>query len=158
MVTAASPHGCALRRGRFSEPNRIYVVTSVTHARVPIFAELEIGRILVNALRHQQELGRASTLAYVVMPDHFHWLVQLAAQVTLSSVVHSVKSYTAHRINHAHDTVRRKVWQPGFHDHALRREEDLLAAARYIVANPLRAGLVENIREYPLWDTVWLSP
>jgi REP element-mobilizing transposase RayT len=156
-MAATAPHSYALRKGRFSEPNRVYVVTSVTYARIPIFAELEIGRILVNAFRHQQDLGRASTLAYVVMPDHFHWLVQLAEGTALATIVHSVKSYTAHRINHARATVRRQVWQPGFHDHALRREEDLVATARYIVANPLRAGLVDNIREYPLWDTVLLS-
>ena len=35
----------------------------------------------------------------------------------------------------------------GFHDRALRRDEDTLSTARYIVANPLRAGLVKNIRD-----------
>ena len=50
-----------------------------------------------------------------------------------------------------------RVWQDGFHDHALRREEDLRAAARYVVANPLRAGLVETIGQWPLWDAVWLE-
>ena len=30
------------------------------------------------------------------------------------------------------------------------------AAARYIVANPLRAGLVKQIGDYPLWDAIWL--
>ncbi|MNR61582.1 hypothetical protein D3C85_1833710 [compost metagenome] len=48
------------------------------------------------------------------------------------------------------------LWQHGFHDRAIRREEDLQAVARYIVANPLRAGLVERIGDYPLWDAVWL--
>ncbi len=43
-----------------------------------------------------------------------------------------------------------------FHDRAMRKEEDLKAAARYIVANPLRAGLVERCGDYPLWDAVWL--
>ncbi|MGH8412134.1 MAG: REP-associated tyrosine transposase, partial [Pseudomonas sp.] len=38
----------------------------------------------------------------------------------------------------------------------IRRDEDLPAVARYIVANPLRAGLVEKIGDYPLWDAVWL--
>ena len=42
------------------------------------------------------------------------------------------------------------------YDHALRADEDVLAAARYIVANPLRAGLVGSIRDYPFWDAVWL--
>jgi REP element-mobilizing transposase RayT len=49
-----------------------------------------------------------------------------------------------------------RLWQPGYHDHALRREEDLVATARYLVANPLRAGLVQHIGDYPLWDAVWL--
>jgi len=49
-----------------------------------------------------------------------------------------------------------KVWQSGFHDHALRHEEDLKAAARYLVANPLRAGLVKSLRDYPFWNAVWL--
>jgi hypothetical protein len=38
----------------------------------------------------------------------------------------------------------------------LRKDEDLQTVARYIVANPLRAGLVEKIGDYPLWDAIWL--
>jgi len=48
------------------------------------------------------------------------------------------------------------VWQDGFHDHALRREEDLKEVARYIIANPVRAGLVTRVGDYPLWDACWL--
>jgi putative transposase len=48
------------------------------------------------------------------------------------------------------------VWQRGFYDRAIRKEEDLLAVARYIVANPLRAGLVSQLSDYPFWDAVWL--
>jgi len=49
-----------------------------------------------------------------------------------------------------------RIWQRGFHDHALRREEDLASAARYIVANPLRAGLCGKIGDYPYWNAQWL--
>ena len=35
-------------------------------------------------------------------------------------------------------------------------EEDLRAVARYIVGNPLRAGLVRNVLDYPYWNCVWL--
>jgi len=48
-----------------------------------------------------------------------------------------------------------EVWQEGFHDHALRREEDLQATARYIIGNPVRAGLVPSVRDYPHWDAIW---
>ncbi|MGA9470718.1 MAG: transposase, partial [Candidatus Macondimonas sp.] len=49
-----------------------------------------------------------------------------------------------------------RIWQPGFHDRAMRREEDLRSAARYLVGNPLRAGLVEKAGDYPHWDAVWI--
>jgi hypothetical protein len=48
------------------------------------------------------------------------------------------------------------LWQTGYHDRAIRDGEELLPFARYIVANPLRAGLVEKIGDYPLWDANWL--
>jgi len=48
------------------------------------------------------------------------------------------------------------VWQRGFHDHAVRREEDLQALARYVVANPVRAGLVQRTGLYPHWDAIWV--
>lgn len=38
----------------------------------------------------------------------------------------------------------------------MRREDDLRAAARYIIMNPVRAGLVEKVGDYPLWDAIWL--
>ncbi len=69
--------------------------------------------------------------------------------------MHLVKGRSARQINLAFGRTQR-LWQPGFHDRALRAEEDRLAAARYIVANPLRAGLVRRVADYPHWDCVWL--
>jgi REP element-mobilizing transposase RayT len=91
------------------------------------------------------------------MPDHFHWLMQLLPGAELSGVVQSVKGRTASRINRSARAQGSKLWQPGFHDHAVRREEDLGALARYIVENPLRAGLVQNVADYALWDSVWAA-
>ena len=51
----------------------------------------------------------------------------------------------------------RATWQTNYYDHAIRQDEDLRKVARYIVANPLRAGLVEQIGDYPLWDAMWLN-
>jgi REP element-mobilizing transposase RayT len=48
------------------------------------------------------------------------------------------------------------VWTPAFHDRALRKEDDLKAFARYVVANPVRAGLVTRAGDYPFWDAIWL--
>jgi REP element-mobilizing transposase RayT len=89
------------------------------------------------------------------MPDHVHWLMQLSDGQDLSKNVQKVKSLTTRGLR-AQGAAPGRIWQPGFHDRALRREEDLRNVARYVVANPLRAGMVRSLREYPLWDAIWL--
>jgi putative transposase len=142
-------HGRNLRAGRVSIPNQVYAITTVTRRRSPFFSDLAAARKLVGVLQEQAELQRATTLAYVVMPDHLHWLMQLSPGHDLSAVVRAVKSVSSRRIGRA-------VWQRGFHDHALRDEDDVKDWARYIVANPVRAGLVKRVGDYPHWDAVWL--
>jgi REP element-mobilizing transposase RayT len=89
------------------------------------------------------------------VPDHFHCLVQLGEGDTLPGIVGRFKSASARQANRV--LMRQgPFWTDGFHDHALRRNEDLLDVARYIVSNPLRAGLVERVGDYPFWDAVWL--
>ena len=147
-------HGRNLRRGRFSETGRPYLVTTVTLGRYPYFADLCAARVLVQEMRRSDETGLTQTLAWVVMPDHLHWLFSLH-ELPLSVVMRQVKSRTAVRMNQRLGR-RGTVWQRGYHDHAIRRDEDIVAAARYIVANPLRSGLAGHIGDYPHWDAVWL--
>ena len=146
-------HGHDLRKGRCSQSGGIYLITTVTHQRRPLFTDIFLGRIVVNTLRN--ESSRVTTLAYVLMPDHMHWLVQLQANITLGKVMQTVKSVSSHAINRS---LGRNgcIWQPRYHDHAVRREEDVRALARYVIANPLRAKLVDSVRDYPLWDAIWL--
>ena len=143
-----------LRTGRYSETDRIYLLTAVTHQRQPIFKDWRIGRLLVSQFKNAQEEGEATSLAWVVMPDHFHWLVQLH-NGDLPRLMRITKSRSARAINEARHSFG-TVWQKGYFDQAMRREDDMRAMARYIVANPLRAGLVEHIGQYPLWDASWL--
>ena len=142
-------HSKDLRLGRFSQPGQIYLVTAVTLNRQPFFARFDAARMLIACLRAETTLESAETLAFVVMPDHLHWLLGLGAGADLASVVRTVKSVSAHGL-------RGKVWQRGFHDRAIRREEDFPALARYVVANPVRAGLVQRVGEYSHWDAVWV--
>jgi len=102
-----------------------------------------------------QAEGGADSLCWVIMPDHFHWLMELKGR-DLAGEVARLKSRSTVLFNRANQRVG-SLWQKGFHDRALRREEDVKSVARYIVANPLRAGLAERIGDYPLWDAVWLQ-
>ena len=94
-------------------------------------------------------------LAWVLMPDHAHWLIQLGEKNTLGLVVNRIKSASARLANRV---LARQgaLWQSAYHEHALRSDEDLRAVARYLVANPLRAKLVQRIENYPFWDAVWI--
>jgi len=143
-----------LRSGRFSQTGGIYMITSTTEQRRAVFADWRIGRLLVHEFRRAEEQGLACSLAWVVMPDHFHWLLALE-QGSLAALIMQVKGSSSVAINRTlHQSGR--LWQPGFHDRALRREQDLQPLARYIVANPLRAGLVKRLGDYPLWDAIWV--
>jgi REP element-mobilizing transposase RayT len=142
------------RAGRCSEAGRIYLLTSVTHERQPVFSDWRLGRVVVKEFRGAQEQGLARSLAWVVMPDHFHWLIELQAG-TLQRLMQSTKSRSAIAVNRARGC-REQLWQKGYHDRAIRSDEDLLRAARYIIANPLRAGVVKRLEDYPLWDAIWL--
>ena len=145
-----------LLRGRASIDGQIYLVTTVTANRACLFTDLYLGRILVRALHAPATKAGAATLAYVVMPDHLHWLVQLRLGSNLSEVVWAVKGRSSFEINRVRG-VRGRVWQPSFHDRALRSDENLGAAARYVVCNPIRAGLVRTLHDYSLWDAVWFG-
>lgn len=148
--------GNRLRKGRYSEPNTLYLLTTVTANREPLFSNFQLGRIVIRSMRHHHDAGYINSLAFVVMPDHVHWLVQLNDRYTLPALMRSFKGYTSKQVNEFYKKTGRRIWQPGYHDHALREEEDIKQIARYIVANPLRAGLVEHIGDYPLWDAIWL--
>ena len=143
------PHARTLRSGRHSQAGGVYLITMVTANRHPWFADFDAARALIHTLHHPDMVARAQTWAYVVMPDHVHWLMHLGQLDGLSACVQRFKSMATKRLGHA-------LWQKGFHDHALRREEDLHAIARYVVANPVRAGLVQTAGAYPHWDAIWI--
>ena len=138
-----------LRRGRVSVSGHVYHIIAATQQRAPVFSDFNHARIAIRVLMEEDKLGAVSTLAFVLMPDHLHWLLQLGNQAEIHKVVGRVKSLIARRLGGA-------IWQPGFYDHALRNDEDIAAVARYIVANPLRAGLVRELGDYPHWDTIWM--
>jgi REP element-mobilizing transposase RayT len=147
-------HAKDLRCGRYSQLGRPYLITTVTENRDPIFQDFNIARLMIHELHACCDQLQIESLAWVLMPDHLHWLFLLNHSL-ISEVMRKVKGRSAYAIN-CHRGGHARVWQKGFHDHAIRRDEDLKAVARYIIANPLRASLVKNIGDYTFWDAVWL--
>lgn len=145
----------ATRVGRLSLPNHVYHVTSVTVGRRRLFDSFLLASTCARTFANSARSERAELLAWVLMPDHVHWLIHLGASCSLASCVRRLKSASARQLRRDHQAVP-AVWQPGYFDHALRDDESVEGVARYIVANPLRAGLVTSVRDYPFWDAIWL--
>ncbi|SET32912.1 Transposase IS200 like [Stenotrophomonas indicatrix] len=93
------------------------------------------------------------SLAWVVMPDHVHWMLQLHAS-ELSGIARRFKSSSALALNRLVGH-RGAVWQSGYFDHAVSAEESLHHQALYILGNPIRAGLAREIGQYPYAWSIW---
>lgn len=145
----------ALRKGRVSIANGVYLITTTTFERQKLFDDFPVSCAAARCFEDADFLGDAAMLAWVLMPDHAHWLLQLGERDGLGRVVNRLKSASARYVNRARGASG-AVWAKAFHDHGLRSDEDLQAVARYVVANPLRAGLATQIGNYPFWNAVWL--
>ncbi|WP_449429370.1 REP-associated tyrosine transposase [Rhodanobacter umsongensis] len=132
----------------------IYLLTTATADRTPWFLDMDFARAICGLMIEPKTWGDACPLCWVLMPDHWHGLVELGERDDLSFVMNCFKSVTSKCIQQPEQVTR--IWARGFHDHALRGDEDIHAAARYIIANPLRAKLVDRAGDYPYWNCVWL--
>jgi REP element-mobilizing transposase RayT len=143
-----------LLRGRSSATGQIYLATAATFRRERVFADFDLARIVAREL---EILGRErhwEPIAWVVMPDHLHALVRLLG-ATLPGAMRLLKGRTSRTIR-ATRLRDQPIWQRGYHEHAIRRDEDLKVVARYVCANPVRGGLVRSLRDYPFWNCCWL--
>ena len=145
-MDCTDPHSRNLRKGRYSHPGLYYFLTTSVSGRRPIFTDDDNATIVLNSIRWLRLAGRFLVDAAVVMPDHLHIVGELG-QSTLSQVMHSLKSFSGRQLVAA--GVIPPVWQDGYYDHGLRDDEDYRLKIRYVLQNPVRAGLVRRVHDYP---------
>jgi REP element-mobilizing transposase RayT len=81
--------------------------------------------------------------AWVVMPNHLHYLVTPREGYALSEIVHSCKSFTAHEANRILDR-KGRFWFPEPFDRYIRNYDHFQKTISYIESNPVKAGLCEK--------------
>lgn len=116
-------------------------------------------RIVIEAWQYFDHV-RYDLAAWVVMPNHVHVLAYFRDGWPIGKVVNSWKSYTARKINKiikaqgggpliSNKTGSTRLWQRGYWDRYIRSKAHFNNTIRYIIKNPVMAGLVEKAQEWP---------
>jgi len=105
-----------------------------------------IAELVQNALKYFDG-ERYRLIAWCVMPNHVHVLIE-TMNCSLSSIIHSWKSFTAHKANEILGR-RGRFWMPDYFDRFIRNERHFAATVEYIRQNPVKAGLVDAPEKWP---------
>jgi putative transposase len=103
---------------------------------------------LLNLAMQRKLLDRsANVIAWVVLPNHFHMLIN-PADKNLSVLMKSFKLSFSESLRKSNDEFRGRIWQLRFWDHIIRDERDLNMHVNYIHYNPVKHGLTDDPFEW----------
>ena len=143
---------------RYFIPNTITFITCVTHNRQPDLKADEDLEIFWDTLHRVKATHPFTLIAYVILPDHFHWLMQVKDPAgNFSKVLLAIKyNYTMNYKKHHAISMTMHVWQNRYWDHVIRNETDMQNHFEYIHWNPVKHGLVDHPEDwrhssYPFW-------
>jgi len=129
-----------------------YFITLVTYNRILLQPSQK--DCIFNALNFLN--GRKYELyAAVILNDHLHMIINPTD--SLSKIMHSIKSFTAHEINKQLSR-KGKIWQDESMDKVIRNEKEFIQKINYIVNNPIKAHLAQGYADYKwLYIKDWIN-
>ncbi|MCL0065367.1 transposase [Dehalococcoidia bacterium] len=132
-----------LRDFDYSDTNYAYFVTlCAKHLQNP-FQEEALAEEVIESLLFIRKEKALLLYCYCLMPDHLHVVLSPSTKSgNISKIMQGFKSYTT-RLGWKYG-ISGKLWQRSFYDHIARTDEHLLTICEYILANPVRKGLVER--------------
>ena len=125
---------------------RGYFITINTYNRKKYFIHEHIVFSLVTYLKQVAQQEKFDVVVFTYMPNHVHFV--LLGKNESSNVCRFMKSYKQLTGYKFKQTFGSRLWATSFHDHVLRKEESIKSVGRYVLKNPVRAGLVKNICDY----------
>ncbi len=147
MIHMPNPGSKALRIGRKSIPGALYLITKhLAQSAGGVLAEPGNADVFLDCLFRIQKKNLFNLIAFVVMPSHYHLIVQLGDTVSLSMAIGKLNESFSRA---AKDKLPPgSIWQTGFHDHLIRPNEDPFEFIKYVLDNPVREGLVEKPEDW----------
>ncbi len=127
---------------------QVFFVTIAAYGKSRPFDDHRVCEAVLAVLRAETPAYGCAEHTYCLMPDHLHVLT--VAYRDGASVTIWLERFKDKSTRVAWEAGwAGKPWQPRWYEHALRREDDLLTVAEYMLANPVRAGLVEAAEDWP---------
>jgi putative transposase len=125
-----------------------YMLTGAIYGKVPLMISDQRKGEWRDAFYKAATIYRWQIVAWVVLHNHYHAIVQSPEQAdNLSKFVNSYHKYTARKWNDQDELIGRKVWW-NYWDTCIRTESDYYSRLRYVFWNPLKHGLVERPEDY----------
>jgi putative transposase len=126
-----------------------YFVTICTSEKEPLFVDVRLVETILSIIREKALKHAFTVWGYCFMPDHLHLLLEgTDASSDLKIFVKAFKQRSGYLFGMGTADPGKKLWQPGYYDHVLRRDEDTAGVLRYILENPVRKGLADNFTDY----------
>ncbi|MBI4546499.1 MAG: transposase [Ignavibacteriae bacterium] len=122
---------------RFHQDNSLYFLTFCTYRREDYLHRGEVPRMLIDNLKHYGDRLK-ELIAFTIMPDHIHLLIDVENQATLSNFLRDFKKYTSKEIKRILSINTDHIWQHGTMDHCIRfswGNEDFHKHLEYIFYN-----------------------
>jgi putative transposase len=128
------------RRARREIGGGLAHVTCRTVRRLPLFLDRRDALAYLGLIDDvTRDVVRWNVLAYCLMPNHVHLVVD-ADVPELSLAMHRVNGFYAQRFNRIHGFTGH-LFQGRYHSKPIVEDGALPGAVRYVVMNPVRAGL-----------------
>jgi REP element-mobilizing transposase RayT len=135
---------------RIEFPNAIYHVTSRGDRREDIFVDDNDRLALLRVLAQGMDRFNAQVLAYCLMGNHYHFVLH-TSEANLSRLMRHVNGVYTQAFNRRHGKVGH-LFQGRFKAILVDRDAYLLEVCRYVELNPVRAGMVTSVAEWP-WSS-----
>ncbi len=131
----------------------LVLITAATHRRRRLLAQEGVQHVFL-AFSEKAATRGVFVGRYVLMPDHLHFFVAIAPQgPSLSRWMQILKVTLVKSLREQGHLG--PFWQKGFFDHVLRSAESYARKWGYVRQNPVRAGLVEEARDWPYQGEVF---
>jgi len=124
-----------------------YFLTICTFERRRHFTDGAVVTLVYDQFLRTGTAFEFAILAYCFMPDHLHVLAEATGENSRLQPFAALAKQRAAFVTRS--LLRARLWQKGYFERVLRNEDDTFNVARYVVQNPVRAGLVRSPDEYP---------